>query len=265
MKKNKYAVVVLSHSSYADVWDVLSESYQRYFDSNKFDFFIATDKTENLKSNGFFNYLFYDKNLRWGAALQQVVKQLSYDKVIFSFDDLILTKKINEKSLIKELKESCQYSKLICSHVRIYERCFKKGRNFELCKEDSYRGSLVFAAVNQEFLDFILAAPISEFSPWQYEREINGLLPKEFRLKGVRYNIFLFSNLIIKGGINSVSNAYLKQVKCLEYQGYRKGMSFSLLSMYYAKLIVFTLVKYILPYNTFKLLRKLKQTVLREK
>lgn len=263
--KNKYSVVILSHSSYSDVWPILEQSYLKYFNHTDFDLYIATDQPPLVK-NGLFNFIVYPDKLKWGGALQYVCSQLEYSKVIFTFDDLILTKPINKGILDESIKDSeTDYCKLIVSHVRFYERFLKSGNTFTLSVSDSYRGSLVFALVNAKFLDFLTKAPISDFSPWHYERNINSLISEEIKMKGSRYNVFKFNNLIIKGLLNPVEKWLCNIRTDFRYEGNRSNMSIKQLANFYIKLISFTVVKYVTPYSVFQRIRNLKQNVLKLK
>ena len=155
-KKKKYALVVLSHSSYADLWPILTSSYDAYFNNSEFDCFLATDDKINQVPT-YFNVIEYSQNIPWGTALKEIISKLKYDKVIFTFDDLVLKSSVDVEKLISYLDNSvANYQKLICSHVRFYERFFKTGLDFSLSSKDSYRGSLVFACLDKVFLDFLL-------------------------------------------------------------------------------------------------------------
>lgn len=259
VKQKKYAVVVLSHSSYSDLWSLLDASYSRFFKSDDFEFFIATDFCES-NITGRFKPLLYPKDISWGSALKAIVSQLDYERVVFTFDDLILKTHVDVDYLIKYLDGSrAVYNKLICSHVRLYERAFKYLPDFDLSPKDSYRGSLVFACVDKRFMNFLESVAIDGFSPWRYEREINKLLPDTYepKFKGMRKNIFKFENLVIKGKINPLAYYLLKR-KGLEYGNDRQFMSVGNFLNYHVKLPIFTIVKYVLPYGVFAFFRKLK-------
>ena len=97
-KKNK-AVVILSHSSYSDIWEMMISSYNKYFpDKKSFDLFISSNKVsdkmiEFVHENNF-KLITYEDNVTWGTSLKQTIRYLlnnDYDYGLFSFDDLILT------------------------------------------------------------------------------------------------------------------------------------------------------------------------------
>ncbi len=262
MKKNKYAIVVLSHSTYSDLWPILIESYSRFFEDDRFDRYICTDGSEDLVGSSF-QPIIYSKNITWGTALKCILRELDYERVIITFDDLILNKKVNVEALIKYIENSqSDYSKLICSHVRFYERALMFGKDFNLSKQDSYRGSLVFASINRKFCKFLINAEIGEYSPWKYEREINKKIPSEMILKGIRKNIFCFKNLVIKSKVDPLVYLYLKS-KGLSYNGGRSFMSLLDFIVYYTKLPIFTFIKYLIPYKLFSLFRKGKEKIVR--
>jgi len=257
--RKKYAVVVLSHASYSDLWPMLFQSYERYFNCSLFDYYLATDdKLDEV--TGIFSPIKYPKELSWGGGLKDIVGQLDYEKVIFTFDDLILSAEVDCVDLVSYAENTkYDYDKLICSHVRFYERFLKCGKNFELSCNDSYRGSLVFALVNKKFMSFLSSLDINELSPWGYERNINSILNSSVRLSGVRKNFFKFHNLVIKGKINPIEKKRLSELEGWKYSGSRELMGSEDVFSYYMKLVVFTIIKYFIPYGFFNYLRKIKQ------
>ncbi len=257
--EKKYAVVVLSHSSYSDLWPMLFQSYEQCFNCSLFDYYLATDNKLN-EVTGMFSPIKYPEKLSWGGGLKNIVDQLDYEKVIFTFDDLILAAEVDCDGLVGYIENTkYDYDKLICSHVRFYERFFKCGENFELSSKDSYRGSLVFALVNKHFMRFLSSLDIDELSPWGYERNINSILDSSVRLSGVRKNFFKFHNLVIKGKINPVEKKRLRKLEGWKYNGNRELMGSKDILNYYMKLVAFTFIKYFIPYGFFNSLRKIKQ------
>lgn len=255
---SRYAVVVLSHSSYSDLWNLLIQSYEINFCSNRFDFYLATDPSD-VPISSFFRKILYPSGLSWGVSFKYILKELNYEYVIFTFDDLILYSKVNENLLISSIdNEKSDYYKLTCSHIRFYERFFKFGGVFNLKQEDSYRGSLVFACLNRKFIEYLKKQNLEYMNPWTYERDISSLIPGSFKQIGSRKNLFHFRNLVIKGKINPVAKL-LCGFSGLTYEGDRVSMSIGSFGSFYFKLLAFTIIKYFLPYSLFNYIRRNKR------
>jgi tetrahydromethanopterin S-methyltransferase subunit B len=265
MSKNKYAVIVLSHSSYSDLWPVLIESYSNFFHSDKFDYFITSDSLESFEPGNDcqFKFLAYKPDVSWSDALIEVLNKVDYEKVIFSFDDLILTDEVDVKELISKLESNhSNYLKLIASHVRFYDRFFRREDVFEVSDGDTYKGSLVFTALDREMIKEIISNPeVKGLSPWMFERSISSLLPKEMTYSALRHNLFKFRNLVIKGAIDYLAFLKVRNDSKLDLVLNRPFMGWRLGIQYYSKWLVFTVIKYFMPSALFGLLRKLKQSV----
>jgi len=261
-RNKSFAFVIFSHSSYVDVWPILIESYRRQFRSDLFDFYITSDRAvdASLLNGSDFRLLNYAEDLAWSDAFFASVRQLDYEKFVFSFDDLILTRKVIDHDLDRVLfQNNFDYLKIICSHVRLYNRFLQFGEYFEVSKYDSYRGSLVFSILTQDLLNSISANPaLVGRSAWEFERQVNRVLSSEFRYGAVRRNVLKFNNLVIKGRINPVAKLVLKYFHGLHYTGDRLSMTPVHLISYYLKLGVFTTVKYFVPSAWFAVLRKVK-------
>ena len=242
---------------------MLIESYQKFFDNDLFDRFITSDDPEDrvkLAGSGF-ELITYDDHLSWTEAFLQSIEGLSYSKFLFSFDDLILTQPVDNRTLRNALElEHYDHLKVICSHVRIYDRVFRRTTYFDVKRGDSYRGSLVFSILTRELLDYIATQPtIVGLSAWQYEHQINSVLSDSFRYGCVRHNIIGFANLVIKGRVNPVSRLKLKRAGGLAYTGQRRSLSFLGTMSYHSKLLVFTIIKYLIPPNLFATFRNAKR------
>lgn len=258
-----FALVIFSHSSYTDVWPCLLESYEKNFDTEVFDCFITSDNPDDaaMLDHSSFKLIQYDDQLSWTDAFVQSIRDLPHEKFLFSFDDLLIKKHVDKRRLRRALEFDCyDYLKVICSHVRLYDRVFRRGEYFDVKSNDSYRGSLVFSIFSRGLLDFVTAHPdLHGLSAWQYERKINSVLNDDFRYGCVRHNIVRFENLIIKGRVNPVSRLKLRLLTGLVYKGARPDQSLVATVSYHSKLLVFTLIKYVMPPSWFAGFRRAKQ------
>lgn len=270
MKKNNKCVVILSHSSYSDIWEMMMFSYNKYFsEKDSFDFFISTnkvsDKLEKLAQENKFNLITYEDGITWGTSLKQTIRYLlnnGYCHTLFSFDDLILTYQLKKSvlSLMDQIsQENIHYLKIHNSGRYWFSK--SKLLNNGLYKvdlADSYRGSLVFSILDDVFLRFIYEIEeLDNYNPWQYEINIHKFL-KNFELYYVPKSVVCFSNTIIKGKFNPIQLWFSERRNKTKYLGNRKKMNVYLTLKFLVKAVLFNLGKRILNKSLFYKIRVLK-------
>lgn len=278
---NKICFVILSHSSYTDIWPLLLKSYKNNIINaiTDVDFFITSDSmlTEDdfflLKNNGF-SHLIYSKNISWSDALVEVVNKNElnyYAQILFSFDDLI----IKDFSLVKfknALSEMVlnrdKYLKIYnSSHVNLWAKILnliKKQTLFEINKFDSYRGNLVFSCWDIKFMKKVLNNKgLNNLSPWQFEQKVNLFIDNSIGYKCVYSNVLEYENVIIKGKLHK--QAFLKSKKSTQcdFVTKRDYMTRRETLIYTLKLYVFKSIRQIVPHRLFYFLRRLKINLLR--
>ena len=261
MRKN--AIVIQSYNDYYDLWSVCLDSLSSNMDLKDFDVYITTDDSRGVKLEYDAKFITYSKLSTWGQALIETVQYLvscKYEKIIFTFDDLIINNKIDVNKLLSLDLDNKDYIKLTKSHVRFYERfSFNQSSVFRIDKNDSYGGSLVFCIVNIKFLNALLGNDeLNQYNPWDYEKNINSyLVGKKIKMWACRFPLILYVNLIIKGKVDPLALFRIK------YQGFtylsdRRVMSNVDISKYYFKWLIFTIIKYFSPFTIFKFFRKIK-------
>lgn len=271
----KGCLIILSHSSYSDIWPLLLKSYSNYFDNTiPLKKFLISDKTISedeikLFKDSEFNHLHYPGNNEWGADLAYVIQHYIINKfnfILFSFDDLILTNKIDCTSLtvaIEQLQSpQTKYIKLVNTYKPLYNYSTRNISFFEINKKDSYRGSLVFSVWKTNVIKKIISNPKFEtYSAWEYERNINKIIGNLDGFQCIRKSIIKYSNVIIKGKIDPVALKISEKANDYKYKGNRKRMPLIIFIRYKIKTVFFKFFRFILPQGIFTYLRKAKQLI----
>ena len=268
--KNKSCVVILSHSSYSDIWDITLDSYNKFFNEDGFDFFISSDLANHLHiekafAKGF-KFIHYDKNITWGKSLKQTMNFLiknDYESVLFSFDDLVLLKPIKKPifPLIKFMEiNQVNYLQLKNGYRSIlsFDSLFFNNTFHKVSEDDSYKGSLVFSIFRKSLLKILVEIEDLEYyNPWDYERNIHNFLKFE-DFYCLPKSIIKFSNIIIKGKIDRVQLKFVENKNKVKYSGYRNLMSIKETLFFQLKYILFYFTRNFLPKRLFTRLRQLK-------
>lgn len=280
MSENKICFLILSHSSYTDIWEILMRSFkEKVIDEiDGVDFYISSDSEISVKESivlkeNNFNHLLYKKNISWSDALIEVVnkKELNdYNQIIFSFDDLIISK-FSKKKFNRAIKEmilnNYKYLKIYnSSHVNFWARLLnlvKEESLFEISKLDSYRGNLVFSCWNLGFIKKILNnEELKNLSPWQFEQQINLFIDNTDGYKCVFSDVLKYENVIIKGKIHKKALLNSEKIAKLTYTSSRDYLSNKETFIYTIKLFVFKSFRQFVPHRIFIILRKVKLYIL---
>lgn len=272
MNTLKKCVILLSHSSYSDIWELTMSSYMKFFnEKDSFDFFISTDNitSENEKILNKYNFkaIIYDKNISWGKSLLSVIdflKTKKYDLFLFSFDDLVLTKPTNgavNDSLKFMISNNISYLKLKNSLSSLYRKKTKSDY-YLIDSKNSYRGSLVFSILDSRFAKFIEEVKeINHFNAWDYEYKINEFIPNVLKCYSVEKSVIQSSNTIIKGKLDPFQIKISESLNDEKYKGNREVFSVFELTKFYFKTFLFRLSKYILPHDSFYYVRTIKKII----
>jgi hypothetical protein len=270
MTKNNKCVVILSHSSYCDIWEMMMLSYNKYFsEKDSFDFFISTNKVSNklkeLANENNFKLITYQENLTWGASLKQTISYLlnnNYVYSLFSFDDLILTYPV--KSSVLNLTYQMQEYNIHYLQIKNgYRSWFSNSKllNNGLHKvdsDDSYKGSLVFSILDEVLLRFIYEIEeLEDYNPWQYEINIHKFLAN-FEFYCLPKSIVTFSNTIIKGKFDPIQLWFSEKRNQTKYSDKREKMNIYFFLKFLIKVLFFRFGKNILPKSLFNKIRVLK-------
>jgi|TARA_B110000879_G_C11073064_1_gene471514 hypothetical protein len=267
-------LIILSHKSYQDIWDLTLTSYKKNFPKG-IDVFLTSDKVkdkdlENLEIKHNITHLSYDEKLSWSGALRYIFNEFIHNKykhVIFTFDDLVLTSKVHENKIsdtLSYMKNDVDYLILNDGHRTLYSdliNLFKKEFAFKLNSADTYRGSLVFSAWKTSFFYKIINKDtFSDLNPWEYEQKINNALGlcNSFSLhKG----IFQFANVIIKGKVLKMKQRTAEVKLNYAYNHNRKvlrGFEEFRFNMYS---FIFKFSRYFLSPIIFKNIREIKKNI----
>ncbi|MDD7913389.1 hypothetical protein [Polaribacter ponticola] len=267
---NKICFIILSHSSYTDIWELLIKSYKEKLTDNikNIDFYITSDsdvsrKDKALLNENHFNLLLYKKDISWSDALIEIVSKNelnNYNQMLFSFDDLIITKfsEIKFEQAINEMvSNNYKYLKIYnSSHVNIWGKLFnliKKDPLYEISKLDSYRGNLVFSCWNTTFFKNILNnKELTNLSPWQFEQQINKFIDNDNGYKCVFSNVLEYENVIIKGKVHEKALRKSENITQVNYDmNNREFMSNKETLIYTMKLYIFKVFRQIIPHRLF--------------
>jgi hypothetical protein len=264
MKKKNFAIVVLSHSTYVDLWPILFDSYKPIL--NKYpeiDFVITSDLESPPLEKYFIKNLVhfqYPESISWMSALKYVLKnhiENTYQRVLFSFDDLIIYK-INYKAFDLMLKDtSFNYCKLV-RNANIFPYLATTFKKKSVSNNIEYIGSLVFPVIDTTFFLNILNEMPDDLTPWKYEIVCSSYFNKEQKIFLTNGNLILFKNLVIKTRINTIDRFILKYKYNLNYTGQRISLNIKNLIIYYLKKISFNLAIIFLPNSFFSYIRKIK-------
>lgn len=205
-------LVVLSHSSYSDLWPSLEVQYARYKIHNEFRLILATDLVPESISLDYFNVLYYPENLSWLDAFKNVLsklKSVGISKAIVTFDDLYpIHFDIHTVLNIYDCEEEF-WTPL--ANVPSNGRFFRFFRNTFSLNRNPYVGSLVFSIINIDYFIKLLSRINDQWTPWQYERNISNYLDKELGVNsGNISEVIRYINLVERGHINKVSKMLLK-------------------------------------------------------
>ena len=261
--KKKLCLVVLSHSSYKDMWDLTLPSYNKFFKC-PIDLFITSDidPTDddkiNLKNNNF-KLLKYPSELSWSSALRYITNKNifnNYNYVLFTFDDIVLTKNVSNSAIetcLKFMNENQLNSLTMNNSHRtigsILRGYFNGKIAFNISKNDVYRGSLVFSCWDCSYFEKLINNPkFDNLSPWEYENNIKLFLRNENKIMAVYNAIFYYANILIRGVV--LSSELEKAIKSLKGTNIKYSINRS-------KISGLRLLKYEIRKKTFALLRLL--------
>ena len=272
MKKNKACLIILSHSSYSDIWEITLKSYKKYFNSIEVDLYITSDdnispEIKQMVIEQGFSILYYPENISWSESLKKIINDDiigNYNSVIFSFDDLVLLENVNTDRLNDcfKMMDKIDYLILNDGHHNLFTDISligSKASCFEIPRKDSYIGSLVFSLWKTNFIYEIINLPeLENLNPWQYEVKISKILVKYsqksfFALKKPLVN---FSNVIVKGKILKGEMDRVKNKNTISYNGSRLYMNSKDEFKFNNYRRVFKLARYLLPHSIFEKLRK---------
>jgi len=273
MTDPKICLIILSHSSYTDIWELTLESYaQNYLNEQPIPAFITSDGLLSLPIKGLlkkydFNHLNYPPGSQWGADLKLTLKNRvldEFDYVIFSFDDLIIKKAV-PNVILSELVQKMQrkglrYLKLVNTYNPLKAVFSANGSGtYEIDRKDSYRGSLVFSIWElSEIRELVAQKGFEEFSAWEYERKMNHLIGERRGYHCVNRSLIHYSNAIIKGRLNPMVLRRCEHQLGMEYRGVRETMNLPVLVMYRNKVFLYRLFRLILPNQVFSWIRRIK-------
>ncbi|MEZ7497316.1 hypothetical protein QO200_01020 [Flavobacterium sp. Arc3] len=270
---NENCFIILSHSSYCDVWELTLKSYKNHFKSENIDLYITSDdnispEVKNRVVNLGFKILYYPEDISWSESLRYVFNNyisINYSAVVFSFDDLVL---LNEVHIVKFQEclsnmTGMDYLVLNSGHRNLFtdiSLMFKAKRPyFKISKNDSYVGSLVFSMWNTAFFSKIInLSELDNLNPWQYEVEISKILDKHEKngFYSVKKPLIEFANVIVKGKILQQELNKVHKYNQKEYITNRLCMDFSEEMRFNIYRKFFMIMRYLLPHSIFKKLRK---------
>ena len=267
----RICLIVLSHSSYKDIWELTLASYSKFF-SYPIDLFITsdvepTDDDKRILRINNFKHLLYPINLAWSCALRFIYNNYIVDKyeyIIFSFDDLVLLKNVDNVVLDDQFEfmynNRINYLVMNESHKTIFSKMSNfKDENlaFDISEDDSYRGSLVFSCWKDSFFQKIInLKELYSLSPWEYEQIINNILKGEKRLMAVNNAIFKFANVLVKGKLYPPELKKATKQLGMKYSCKRDVLSGMQLTKFKIYVLFFYVLRFTIPPKWFHVLRR---------
>jgi hypothetical protein len=237
---NKISLLILSCDKYHELWNPLFNSYDLFWQNCTYDKYLLSNFKKSDHPN--VSTISIGEDISWSSNLIKALLFLknSYTYVFLSFDDLFLTRDVNDEKL-KEVINSFysvrgSYIKFIVGpkHTKRYNNYFG-----EIEAGSLYRPTCVFSLWNIEILLSLLS--ISE-NAWEFERNSPG---RSDHLAGffVTYNdLFSYRNVVIQGLIHPADAIKYDLHNCIELKKMSKFQHLRFNFRYYTFKIVTTII-----------------------
>lgn len=91
-------ILIFSFDGYADLWNPLEKSYDKYWNDCPYNIYIST----NFITKGFNNFMpiATRKDNSWSDMMLKTVQQIKEDYILLTFDDLFFSERINSSQYI---------------------------------------------------------------------------------------------------------------------------------------------------------------------
>lgn len=139
MKIDNFAVIVNTHSSCSDIWEMFASELQKYMPF--FKIYIFTDRNDFVFKKYNYNVIIYDKNLDFRTQYLSCLEQIKEEFCLNLNDDYILFDHIDYDKII-ELLSVLQNDKSLCQI-----RLVKAPNNLD----KQYAENLYFLNKNEEY------------------------------------------------------------------------------------------------------------------
>lgn len=225
-------ILILSHSSYSDLWNDIELHYSRLKLNESFDIYLSTDRVPSNIKLKFFKPLIYETGHSWLEDFKFSLNFLynhEITKAMVTFDDLLITNIRLDKVFDIFLDNEDDLVSLTNNPSKnIFFKFFRRliGRD-----TNPYIGSLVFSIIRTEYFIYLLHDIEDNWSPWEYERNIGEVIKS--KLRPINYkgsNEISYLNLVKRGQVNPFLKWYLRLFKELSINTGRKNQSYLMAS-----------------------------------
>ena len=195
MCKNNVALLISSYDGAQDLWEPLEKTYIKFWGDIPLKVYLITN-TKNYSSK-LFNVIQVGKEKSWSDSILKALSLIPEKRIILTFDDLFLYKKIETEKVIKCIKYSIQnninYLQLFPS-TSIYD-LDKHGYRIKR-KNTQYRNATVWSLWQTHILLELLD---EHESAWEFERNGNERSRKFQDFFSTDKNLIPYLNGVIKG------------------------------------------------------------------
>ena len=218
MKDNSFAIFIPSCDNYSDTWDILSESYKKFWPDCPYNIYIITNSNKKVPDN--FIAINVGHDIDWSSNCISALKTIQEKNVLMNIDDLILNAKI-DRAVIWKYFDTFQKDKL--NYLKLLNISGQKdeGKLIEMSEKAPYRTSTIFSLWNKQTLIDILKPGEN---PWQFEVNGTDRSQKYNKWFHTSKNCIKYENLIIKWVIEKKALKNLSK-SWLKYTGERKVMA----------------------------------------
>ncbi len=231
----KIAIIIPSCDKYSDVWSLLSQSYDKFWNDCIYKKYIITNSDISVPYN--FNPINVWSDVDWSSNLIFAIKNIDTDYILLHIDDLIFCSNVNSKYVEKyvdtAVSQNFNYLQFINYDWWKYEHNL-----LEKKVNEPYRTSTIFSLRKKDILLNLLR--VWE-NPRQFEVDWTQRSKNSDKWFFLWKSWFEFVNLIIKGYLEWRSLKKLEAI-WLQYKGNRIKMSKFKNFIYTLKCKIFDLI-----------------------
>lgn len=201
MNKEKMVILINSTDSYSDIWDMFFDSFFKFWPDCTFKIILLTNELNYKRENVdcFTSY----KGANWSERINFNINRINSKYIFLILEDHILTKKIENESILKILEEIQKFKDF--GYVRLNQSKIKMGKKIDekyllIDKSYPYNLSTLEAIWSSNFL-FELTK--NKWNPWEFEKKgsVKSIAYKN-KFYMVKNNIIDFDNAIIRSKWN---------------------------------------------------------------
>ncbi len=240
---SRTCILILSCDKYYELWDFVTFSYSKYWPECSMNKFILTNYKKYNTND--FTSIEVGSDISWSSNLLIALKilQNDYDRVLLSFDDLLLKFEINNNDFVKFHDLFIQYNMDCLKFIKHHG--FNRSKFGEVSLIDQnvlYRTTCVFSLWKINVLEKILD---KKENAWEFEKNGTKRSGLFYRFYTVNRSFFLYDNVVIAG---KVHRKFVRDVNFSSFE-YLEMMSLPIYLKFLLKLIFFSIFVNTLPYR----------------